>query len=240
MSAPTSRSASGRARSAAVPVPPGGAARRAVRPTGRRRRRRQGGWPAPQAPRARVHRDGGSGRAEEEQDAADRRPGDDAQTRRSGPGRVGAGQVVVADQARDDSGNARQIGGRGRRGQGGDHRCEQDRQPGRRYRDQQEHEREPDHVGDDHDAAAVEPVGEHPGERAERHERHNPGRRRDAHPQRRVSAVVDQHGQREIVEPITDLRHSQRRQQPAEGRVPQRRADRPRLGIPDDHGGHVP
>ena len=88
-----------------------------------------------------------------------------------------------------------------------------------------DHEPHPDQVAGDHDAAAVEPVGEHSAERTERHDRHDPGRGGDARPQRRVGAVVDQHDQGQVVEPVADLGHGQGRQEPAECRVAQRGAD---------------
>ena len=80
-----------------------------------------------------------------------------------------------------------------------------------------DHEPHPGQVAGDHDAAAVEPVGEHSAERTEHDDRHDPGRGGDAGPQRRVGAVVDQHDQGQVVEPVADLGHGQGRQE-ASGR----------------------
>ena len=124
-------------------------------------------------------------------------------------------------------GGARQVRGARGGGCGGDHRCDQDRQV--RHSDEREHQHEdqPDAVAGRHQAAAVEPVGDHPAKRAQRHQGHHPGGRGDTHPHRGMGALVDHSDQGQVVQPVTGLQHGQAAQQPAERRVAQRRPDGP-------------
>ena len=173
-----------------------------------------------------VEQERGARRAEQEDDGADDRAGRDR-------AHADGGRSALAP-GRSASGTSRGVvaavhGGYGRGGGGGqpgEHRSQDDGQPGQRDGAQPEHEDDADQVGDDHRPAAVEAVGDHAAQRSEHDDRHDPRGGRGGQPAGAVGALVDEGQQRDVVEPVPRLRDGEPDQQPAEGAVPEGAAHR--------------
>ena len=166
-----------------------------------------------------VDREGQARRAEQEQQGAEARPGDDADLLDGRARSVGGGQVAVVDEARRGGRHARDVdaGGGGR--QRGDDRREDDGQAGRRDAGQREHEDEAHAVGGEHQPPAVVAVGDDAAERAEDDDGQDARGGGDGEPRGRVRALVDERQEREVVEPVAGLRDGQAGEEAAEAGI---------------------
>ena len=185
-----------------------------ARGNGQHRERRQ-------PERDRVQQEGQARRSEQQQDTAESRPGDDGDPVHRRPGGVRAGQVGAVHQARRGRRHARQVGGGGGGRRGGDQRGQQDRRVSDHEQGQQDHQGGPRDIAGDHDAPPVKPVGDHPAQRPQGHDRDHPRGSGDPGPQRRVGPVIHQGDEGQVVQPVAQLGHGQPAEQPAERRVTQ-------------------